>query len=385
MTRELIERVTRRFNEDQANQTKAINREDIPISYELITVEWLTAVLCGDHPGAKVVAFRLGERDSGTSARRRIYLEYNSLGQQASLPRTSFAKSSQELIHRISYAVNGSTNREADFYNIVRPLLTIEGARSYFANYDLESCNSIVLLEDLEGYASFCDEHTSISRDQAIEMTLLMADIHTRFSAPESLAIVAGRFPTWQEHWANISSNGMEEYTNKGFLAAEQVIPRKLFTRYSEVWPRTMDSIRAHDDLPPTFNHGDTHLSNWYRTSDARMGLSDWQGAVVGHWSRDVVYAYSTALSIENRRAFERDLLSIYLDRVRANGVEPPRYDQAFKWYRQQSLSALAYWTVTYTPSPGMPENMQPKDRTLAYIDRLSHAANDLEALDSFD
>jgi hypothetical protein len=59
-------------------------------------------------------------------------------------------------------------------------------------------------------------------------------------------------------------------------------------------------------------------------------------------------------------------------------------FTQAWTWCRQQSLAALAYWTVTYTPSPGMPADMQPKDRTLVFIQRLAHAVNDLAALDSF-
>jgi hypothetical protein len=58
---------------------------------------------------------------------------------------------------------------------------------------------------------------------------------------------------------------------------------------------------------------------------------------------------------------------------------------QAWKWCRQQSLSALAYWAVTYTPLPGIPADMLPHQRSLVFIERLSHAVDDLEAPYSFD
>jgi hypothetical protein len=382
---EEVARITRLYEEDQASGRQAKVADDIPISYESITPEWLTAVLCGKHPGAEVRAFHLGPPDSGTSGRRRIYLEYNEAGIAAGLPASVFGKSSQELIHRISYRLNASTRAESNFYNVVRPALAIETPRSYHAKFDVDSCNSIVLLEDIGDWATFCDEHTIIDRDDAVSMVTTLADLHRPFSGPAELSGITPHFDTWQTRWGQlVRVNEMEQYTNQGFRAAEPAIPGRLFARFPEVWPRTMDSVRRHDDLPHTFNHGDTHLANWYRTNEGRMGLSDWQGAAIGHWSRDVVYAIATALTTDDRRAWERDLLSVYLDRSRENGAPTISTEEAWLWYRQQSLSALAYWTVTYTPSPGMPEDMQPKDRTLVFIRRLAHAVDDLEALDSF-
>jgi hypothetical protein len=61
----------------------------------------------------------------------------------------------------------------------------------------------------------------------------------------------------------------MEEYTNKGFLSAESIIPKRLFAHFEEVCPRTMDSVRQREYLPHTFNHGDTYLANWYRSMAA--------------------------------------------------------------------------------------------------------------------
>jgi thiamine kinase-like enzyme len=380
----IVAMVTQRYEQDQASERKAVHRSDIPIRYEWITPQWLTEVLCDRHPGCEVVDYRLGEPDNGTSARRRIYLEYNRFGQEAGLPASIFAKSSQELIHRISYALNNSARCEVNYYNLVRPHLSIQCPRAYFASYDPESFNSIVLLEDMEGYASFCDENLVISKEQALDMAVLLADLHAPFCDPKRFSTIANAFDTWPEHWAHILDNEMETYSNKGFLAAEAVVPPRLYARFEELWPRTMDSVAAQQNLPYTFNHGDTHFGNWFVTKNGRMGLSDWQGAVVGHWSRDVVYAFATAFPVENRRAWERELLEVYLDRLAAGGGPQVSFDDAWRWYRQQSLTALAYWTATLTPSPGMPADMQPPTRSLVFIERLSHAVDDLEALDSF-
>ncbi|MET0986168.1 MAG: hypothetical protein ABW034_12260, partial [Steroidobacteraceae bacterium] len=196
-----IEKIKRLYEEDRASGRKAVTAEDIPITYESITPEWLTAVLCKDQPGARVTSYHLGPADDGTSGRRRIYIDYNDAGRAAALPASVFAKSSQALIHRISYKLNGSTHAETHFYNHVRPLLKIESPRSRHARSDSDTCNSIVLLDDLEGYASFCDEHTVITREDAISMAMTLADLHGPLANPATFARISPYFATWTTRW----------------------------------------------------------------------------------------------------------------------------------------------------------------------------------------
>jgi hypothetical protein len=44
--------------------------------------------------------------------------------------------------------------------------------------------------------------------------------------------------------------------------------------------------------------------------------------------------------------------------------------------------SVLVFWTMTLAPSDEMP-NMQPQDAALTFVERISHAIDDLDALDS--
>jgi hypothetical protein len=112
------------------------------------------------------------------------------------------------------------------------------------------------------------------------------------------------------------------------------------------------------------------------------MGLCDWQCASRGHWSRDFAYAVSAALTPEDRRSWERDLLSRYLQRLAEHTGQRLDFDQSFNWYRQQLLHALAMWTITLCHSPLLP-SMQSEPMTLTMMERMAIAIDDLDALDS--
>src|SRR3546814_3583583 len=57
---------------------------------------------------------------------------------------------------------------------------------------------------------------------------------------------------------------------------------------------------------------------------------------VRGHHMHDVNYLITTALSIEDRRSHERELLGYYLDRLKAGGVtDAPHFEDAWREYRR--------------------------------------------------
>jgi hypothetical protein len=175
----------------------------------------------------------------------------------------------------------------------------------------------------------------------------------------------------------------MKEGSNQGFLDAEWVVPPQLYRRFDEIWPATAASVERHNQLPHTLAHGDVHLKNWYIAGNGQMGLSDWQCCHRGHWGRDFAYTISTALTIDDRRAWDKDLLRYYLERLRAAGGPKVEFNEAWLHYRQQLMSALTWWTVTLSPPAGMPD-MQPKDITLEFIRRIATAIDDVDALASF-
>lgn len=122
------------------------------------------------------------------------------------------------------------------------------------------------------------------------------------------------------------------------------------------------------------------HIGNWYRTAAGKMGLCDWQCLSRGHWSRDVAYAIAAALTPDDRRKWERDMLSRYLERFGALTGAQLDFDGGFRHYREQMVHALLMWTITLRPSPLLP-NMQPEETTLVMIERIAMAMADLETI----
>jgi len=385
----LAEQITREYALEQKANRKAVAPDDIPISYEAITPEWLTHIVCKGHPGAKVTDFRLDVPDEGNTNRRRIFISHNDAGTAAGLPTSVFCKASQKLSNRLVLANIGLLQGEIAFYKKYRGLLNIEAPRCLFATYSPLTYNSIIMLDDLVRHgAEFCKHNTEMTRQRAESQMALLAELHGKFYESES--VKTSGLPAFRDVFDNNDKwFGLKNCCNNGFLAAEAVIPSRLFRRYEEVWPATLKSAAMHGKLPSTFTHNDPHLRNWYIAADGKMGSCDWQTFATGHWSRDMAYTISTALTIENRRAWEQDLVRFYTDRLQEAGGPEVSFDEAWKYYRQQLFTSLAWWTLTLTPSSGgseeAPPDFQPQDATLAFIGRMTTAIDDVDALRSFD
>jgi hypothetical protein len=219
-----------------------------------------------------------------------------------------------------------------------------------------------------------------MTRERIESQIRLMAKFHGRFHESPELKTVLTEIGTWPEFFGKTLEYGMKEGSNKGFLEAESVIPARLYKRFDEIWPATLASVEKHHQLSHTLMHGDVHLKNWYIAGNGEMGLGDWQCCVRGHWSRDLAYAIVTALTVEDRRAWEKDLVLLYLKELAAAGGPVVTFDEAWIHYRQQLMSVLTWWTITLCPAPGMPD-MQPRDITLEFIRRITIAMDDLDSL----
>lgn len=375
--------ITALFQEEQRANKIPRDTRDIPLSYESITPAWLTAILQRAHPGIEVAGYTLGEKDEGTSSRRRIHLEYAE-NAAADWPRSVFCKGSQQLENRYILGMNNGIAAEANFYNLVRPTLPIEAPVAYFASHDPRSFNSIIVMRDLLGKVEFCPIDTPMTLERGMSQMTLLARLHGEYYArPEKLTALQG-FNTWEAYFkATVELAGFGAACARGFRDAEAVIPPKLFQHQQKIWPATLACVAAHSTLPRTLVHSDVHLKNWYIAAGDTLGLNDWQCSCKGNWGRDVAYAISTAFNPEDRRRFERELIQFYLQQLREFGAPAPGFDDAWLIYRQQLFSALAWWTGTLGQPPEAPR-MQPPETSLEFIRRMTHAIDDLEALNSF-
>jgi hypothetical protein len=371
-----------RFEEEARARKKPRAASDLPHVYEDVNPEWLTAILCARHPDAHVTACRIGPPDDGTSSRRRIEIEYDDAGRRAGLPRSVFCKGSLSLANRYMLGLNGGIEAEVTFYRNVRPKLAIEAPRPLHARWDPATYNSIIVMEDMTGEVEFLRCQNVLSRERAEGQVRLLATLHGAHYGRVDTAELAP-FRTWENFFTITAEEaGFRDACARGFRDAREVIPERLFKREAEIWPATLACVAHHAELPRGLIHSDVHLGNWYVTRAGAMGVSDWQCTCKGNWSRDFAYAVSTSLTPEDRRAWEKDLLRLYLDALHAGGGDEVPFDDAFRLYRQQLFSALAWWTGTLGQPPDAPA-MQPPATSLAFIGRMATAIDDLDALDA--
>ena len=180
-----------------------------------------------------------------------------------------------------------------------------------------------------------------------------------------------------------IAPLGFRFLARLGIRRAHGVIPQALQTRTDELWMALAKSFELNRRSPQTLLHGDPHVGQTYITSTGKMGYADWQLVMRGGWAFDVAYALVSALTIENRRQWERDLLRYYLDQLHAAGGSQIPFDDAWTSYRQNTIYPYFCWLMTLTGTflPLMPK-MQTKKVSLDIIERASNAICDLDSLE---
>jgi aminoglycoside phosphotransferase (APT) family kinase protein len=117
--------------------------------------------------------------------------------------------------------------------------------------------------------------------------------------------------------------------------------------------------------------HGDAHVGNVYLDALGQPSLLDWQLVQRGMWYLDVGYHIASALTVDDRRRMERDLLRHYLDRLAAAGVDAPSWDAAWLGMRRGIVHGFFLWGITLKVDPAV---------TSVLLERLGTAAADHDA-----
>jgi aminoglycoside phosphotransferase (APT) family kinase protein len=369
LTRVVALAATERLRRDDPDDPQAV-----PTSAERASRAWMTGALCRGVTGARVVEVRPGDGSSGTTYRRRLHVEYNDAGRAAGLPATVFTKSTPGLRHRIMQAITGAV--EARFYTQLRPQLDIEAPVCFHGVVDDQRMMSITVIEDLVATknATFMTPTETVTREMASQIVALLADVHGTFASQPAPAFVK----TYQRIWSDaLGLANIKRYFVRAFSEGGDYFAPEIRTDANRAWDAVLRSIKQHDALQPTVIHNDVHLGNWYRTGDTNLGLCDWQGIAYGHWSRDLAYALSTTLTVDDRRAWEHDLVVEYVDRLASRAQTTVVLADAWMGYRSQLWGALAFWAPTYSPPRLLPSDMQPREISGEMLHRISTACAD--------
>lgn len=348
-----------------------------PTSTDGITPAYLNGLLAEAAPGAVVEAVEIvdaktyGEQMVSTAGRVVIEVRY-AAGSRTDLPTRLVVK----LTRAVDKIMAPFYANEVAFYRRIRPELELEAPLCFGGDFDPETTYFGLILDDLTTRgATF--PNTTVRTGPADVRPLLdtLATLHGRFwQSP--------RFATDLSWVETHISGGVADMMNNlaPFHIAHEVetenFKRELVQRLRTSAPELLAGVQAvqrhQSRLPQTLLHGDTHLGNTYQLPDGTAGLLDWQLSVRGHHMHDVNYFITTALSIEDRRNHERELLAYYLDRLGEAGVaQVPSFDESWDEYRRTLVWGVYIgWLTTPVVNYGWEINVMNHLRlTTAYED----------------
>jgi hypothetical protein len=200
-----------------------------------------------------------------------------------------------------------------------------------------------------------------------------LARLHSRYwnkvRADAALAWVQPFVPSegWQTPMQAILPSGLERAGDAvpgavSALGAEELV--------GGMWARSIGSLTTG---PQTLLHGDPHIGNTYLLPDGEVGFLDWQVVRSGNWSHDVAYFLQGALTVEDRRANDADLVEEYRQSLDVPADERPSSDDAWLRYRVSPAHGLIVWLATITG------DVQSRAVCFALIERYATAFVELD------
>jgi hypothetical protein len=343
----------------------------LPETADEIDAGWLEKALAERHPGVRVARVEVAERHEATNGHARLRVDYDAA---AGAPSAMFCKLlPSDPKRRPAIARTGMGRREALFYERLAPSLPMRTPAVYAALHDDRDGSFLILLEDL--VASGCgvsDGTVGVAPDAAARALEDLATLHLRFEDPARRSAQADWVPAPlhdPSYAATLLRHGLDRHRER--LSRD-------FAEISGLYIAKADELHAlWQQGPRTVIHGDAHIGNLF-DDRGRTGFLDWGIISLGAPLRDVSYFLAMALSIEDRRRHERELLRHYLDVRRAGAGAPIDFEQAWRSHRIQA----AYTVVASCQIVTFPADVSDARRVFseAFLARAEAAIADLEA-----
>ncbi len=242
---------------------------------------------------------------------RRLHLGYSpDTSRGDNTPRTLVAKAptSSPGGRQVGLMLN-VWEREHRFFAELAPQVLTRVPRCYANLADTAASRWLLLLEDA-GDSTAPTQVQGAGRAQAESALAEIATLHRSFSS--------GR----PNHWIP----GFDRGPFSALQAAVQAAVTPFLTRFGDLLPAgTADVLRRfaprlsswvaeQGESPLSVVHADFRLDNLIINAQGAVTVLDWQTALMGDGAMDVASLLATSLTIENRRAWEDDLLAGYAD-----------------------------------------------------------------------
>jgi aminoglycoside phosphotransferase (APT) family kinase protein len=340
----------------------------IPNGWEEITPTWMTGALRAHHPDAVVSDVAVVLRDDGTNRRARFELTYSA----GSGPATVFAKAADPAHVELVALTSGLFHEPRLFTSEV--VLPLDHPAVYTAIIDEEGSDFLMIMEDVVARgADPRDSTRPLTVDQAASGVRGLAKLHSaywghRCSGHPALGWVEPFVP-----FAGLELAPLEiAYQRLGDSVPAEIPALTCSELFGDIWARY---IRTLTTAPQTLLHGDPHIGNTYVLPNDTVGFLDWQMVRHGNFSLDLGNFLQGALTIEDRRRHERDLLVEYRQALSLPDDEMPTADEIWLRYRASVAHGLAIWIATLSGG----DAWQRPEICLALAQRYSAAFVDLE------
>lgn len=345
----------------------------LPRVIEELTPQWLTLAIAAKCPGVTVTQVHVDRIIWGTATKILVDLTYAGHGAAQRPPAKLCIKGEfDERVRRTLAAMTMTgTQVEALFYNDLGPRLGVPLPRHWFAGS--ESGMGILILDNLsELGATFGTPTQPWSPDRVASALEILATLHgstwdRSFQGVEWLPVgptairQANEYLMSAAHWSSHFSNPAVFQMPAGLQDRERCL-----AGLHAMWRH--DDANAHSLI-----HGDAHLGNTCIDAAGRPFFIDWAGPCSSCWAFDVANFVVGALTIEDRRHGEQELLRHYLERLAVHGAPALAWPDAWDDYRRHILNGVIWPTV--------PPNMQPIDNVRAMGERYTTALLDHDTL----
>lgn len=334
--------------------------------------DFLTHALAAHLDGARVVSSRAAPVGTGqVSDSFRLSLGYD---RPTALPGTLVAKvPAADPASRNAARTFRTYELEASFYRQLASGLPVALATCYFASYDPEPDEYVVLLEDLAP-AVPGDQLAGITPDQAARAIDELAALHAAGWDSQELAGLP---------WLNRSSPAGEALMTgavtglyPGFRERyEQRLAAETLPLIEKFIPKTAAYLQSRDG-PRTLVHGDFRADNLLFGPD-RPAVLDWQTCSFGAGASDLSYFLASSLPVPDRQRHEQDLVRRYHAGLAARGVALT-WDHCWNDYRRYAFGGIVMAIIA---AMVVRQTQRGDEMFAAMVDRHARHALDLDSL----
>jgi hypothetical protein len=335
-----------------------------------LTAEWLRGVL----GSGAIETFEVQPIGTGPmSESRRVSIGYAN-GPRSGPASVVLKTASDNEASRSAGVSLGVYEREIRFYRELAPRI----------GGPLAACH-LAVIDPLEGWFTLVleDVAPAVQGDQiagcdAEQARLAMREL-ARLHAPVFADPQLGATP-----WLNqemVLTQALLMQLLPAFLERYRARVSEAHERVAARFIESLDGWLADRRPPLGLVHGDYRLDNLLFGSDAHaraLTAVDWQTVGWGPVMTDAAYFLGGALTPEDRRAHERELVREYYDALRANGVRGFGWEECWSGYRRQSFLGIL---MTVAPAMLVERTERGDEMFMTTFARYAQQVLDLDAL----